>query len=157
MKGGVQHAVGAKIVDVATIAKSQLTCFVFHTSAAHATDWFGIGDVTLRYGVDRIENLYVSGTATQVGSEVAAHVGTRERRALFVDLTLGPHHDPRDAKSTLQAPAGSERSRIPVPFVIRETLESDDVLAGHFAQRLLATDDGFAVDQNGAATTLSGR
>ncbi len=85
------------------------------------------------------------------------HALACERRALLVDLRLGPHHDARNAEPALEPTAGGERIGERLAFDLVDTFEGHDRRALDLVHVALAGHDGLAVDEHGAAPALSRR
>ena len=106
---GVQHAVDAHVVDIATIAQRQLVGLVLDSAPTDLARQLRRELLAAGDGLDGVEHLHVPGAAAQVRTEVAAHVAAVQLGALLVDLRLGPHDDARNAEAALQAAARGER------------------------------------------------
>ena len=154
---GVQHARCAHVVHVPPIAERELRSLVLGTRSTDGRREHRRHLPTSCDGLDRVEHLDVAGTATEMRTEVASHVGTLEIRALLVDLCLRPHHDARDAESALEPSTRGESVGKPRPLCCIDTFECEDLLPGHLGHRLLAAHDRLAVDVHRAAPALTAR
>jgi hypothetical protein len=153
----VQHAGHADVVDVAAVAERERRRFVLRSAATDLGRQRRRTDVTVGDRFDRVEDLHVAGAAAEVGTEVWGHRLPGERRALLVDLGLGPHDDAGDAEPALQSPARSEGVGEGLPFGFVDAFERDDRLALDLGEVVLAGDGGLAIDEHRAASALSRR
>ena len=152
---GMQHAGHAHVVDVVAVAERQRAGLVLDTGSAHGCGERRLELLAFGDSVDGLEDLHVPGATAQVGAEMTGHVGGLEVGTLLVDLGLGAHHDAGDAEPALQATARGERVGERGTLGRGHAFEGDHRAPCGLGQRLLAADDGLAVDVHGAAPALA--
>lgn len=104
--------------------------------------------------LNRVENLYVAGAPTEVRSEVRGHRLSCQRRAFFRNLVMRSHHDARNTEAALEPTARCECISKLLAFALRESFEGGDLTPLARINRLLACNDGLAIDEHCAATAL---
>ena len=153
----MQHARNTNIVDVATITKCKRLGFVLDRTCADASWINQYGYFAARNHLNRVKDLDVSGTTTQVRTEMLGHIASLQRSTLFVDLSLGSHNNARNTKTTLQTATCRECLRVAIAFFFVDTFKGRDGSTCNFGEWCLTTDYCFAIDPHCATTTLTRR
>ena len=154
---GVQHSGDPDVVDVVPLAHRQWCRFVLRAGTSDRGGEGRLERLAVGNRFDRVEDLHVPGATAQMGTEVRGHARLRQRRALLVDLGLGPHHDAGDAESALETTAGGERVGEALTLRFVDTLERDDRLALGLGDVVLTRHDRLAVDHHRATAALARR
>ena len=131
---GVKEARRPHVVDVGPVAQGEIESFILHAALAEAARQLGHRDLAGGEHVYRLEDLGVTGTAAQVGTEAPGRVSPCQFASLLVEECLRPHQDAGGAKTTLERSGHGKSSCQPLPLGRVEAFQRCDLFAGGLFQ-----------------------
>lgn len=157
MQRTLEETIGSDVVHVAPVTERQFDALVLRSRISDPGRCSRGSHLAGDQQVDRLEDLRISGAATQVRSKTACGRLPIEIRPLLIDERLRAHENAGSAEPALERSRGSEGVGEMFALFDLKSFEGRDALSLGLVHRDEAALDRLAVDKDGARPTLPGR